>query len=120
MIDQDAEPAHRAGGEAVDYRGQVVDAAEVLDHDADVATMAWQFLGIAASAAEGSCRRYADGETVIGWGYNTADARVVTEVNAAGDDVLDIAFTPNTASYRAVKVPPSQLDVSLLRSSVAQ
>jgi|CZKU01.1.fsa_nt_gi hypothetical protein len=91
-----------------------------LDHDEDVASVVWQFLGIAASAAEGSCRRYADGETVIGWGYNTADARVVTEVNAAGDDVLDIAFTPNTASYRAVKVPPSQLDVSLLRSSVAQ
>jgi hypothetical protein len=91
-----------------------------LDHDADVATVAWQFLGIAASAAEGSCRRYADGETVIGWGYNTTDSRVVTEVNAAGDDVLDIAFTPNTASYRAIKVPLSQLDVSLLRSTVAQ
>jgi hypothetical protein len=91
-----------------------------LDHDANVATMVWQFLGIAASQAEGSCRRYADGETVIGWGANKTDSRVVTEVNAAGDGVLDIAFTPNTASYRAIKVPLSQLDVNLLRSSVAQ
>ncbi len=91
-----------------------------LDHDANVATVAWQFLGIAASQAEGSCRRYADGETVIGWGLNSKDSRVVTEVNAAGDDVLDIAFSPNTASYRDIKVPLSQLDVSLLRSRVAE
>ncbi len=91
-----------------------------LDHEKDVATVAWQFLGIAASAAEGSCRRYADGETVIGWGYNTTDSRVVTEVNTAGEEELDIAFTPNTASYRAIKVPLSQLDVNLLRSTVAQ
>ena len=91
-----------------------------IDHDANVATVAWQFLGIAASQAEGSCRRYADGETVIGWGSNATDARVVTEVNASGDDVLDIAFSPNTASYRAIKVPLSQLDASLLRSTVAE
>jgi hypothetical protein len=91
-----------------------------LDLDDGLATEVWQFLGIAASSAEGSCRRYADGETVIGWGYNTTDSRVVTEVNAVGDDVLDITFTPNTASYRAIKVPLSQLDVSLLRSAVAQ
>ncbi len=91
-----------------------------LDLDDGVATEVWQFLGIAASSAEGSCRRYADGETVIGWGYNTTDSRVVTEVNAAGDDVLDITFTPNSASYRAIKVPLSQLDVSLLRAAVAQ
>ncbi len=91
-----------------------------LDHDENVATVAWQFLGLAASQAEGSCRRYADGETVIGWGYNTTDARVVTEVNATGDDVLDIAFSPNTPSYRAIKVPLSQLDANLLRSTVAE
>jgi Arylsulfotransferase (ASST) len=91
-----------------------------LDLDTNVATVAWQFLGIAASLAEGSCRRYADGETVIAWGYNTMDPRVVTEVNAEGDDVLDISFTTSTSTYRAVKVPLSQLDANLLRSTVAQ
>jgi hypothetical protein len=91
-----------------------------LDHEANTATVAWQFLGIAASFAEGSCRRYADGETVIGWGYNTTDSRVVTEVNANGEDVFDVTFSPNTPSYRAIKVPLSQLDVDLLRSTVAQ
>src|SRR6266705_6664656 len=37
MIDKYAEPAGRPGGEAGHDRGQVVDTAEVLDHDADVA-----------------------------------------------------------------------------------
>jgi hypothetical protein len=91
-----------------------------VDLDTNVATVAWQFLGIAASAFEGSFRRYADGESVIAWGYNTMDPRVVTEVNAQGDDVLDISFTTNTSTYRAVKVALSQLDVNLLRSTVAQ
>ncbi len=91
-----------------------------VDFESEVATVAWQFLGIAASQAEGSCRRYADGETVIAWGSNTMDSRVVTEVNAEGQDVLDVSFAPSTPTYRAIKVPLSQLDVSLLRSTVAQ
>jgi hypothetical protein len=91
-----------------------------LDHDAGVATVAWQYLGVAPSTAEGSCRRDADGETVIGWGINAIDARALTEVNAAGTDVLDVAFTPNAASYRAVKVPLSQLDANPLRNATAQ
>ena len=37
MIDQDTQPPDGSGGEAGDDRRQVVDAAEVLDHDADVA-----------------------------------------------------------------------------------
>jgi hypothetical protein len=91
-----------------------------VDFESETATVAWQFLGIAASQAEGSCRRYADGETVIAWGSNTMDSRVVTEVNAGGQDVLDVSFAPSTPTYRAVKVPLSQLDAGLLRSTVAE
>ncbi len=48
------------------------------------------------------------------------NSRVVTEVDAEGDDVLDVSFIPSTPTYRAVKVPLSQLDVNLLRSTVAE
>ena len=91
-----------------------------VDFESETATVAWQFLGIAASQAEGSCRRYADGETVIAWGSNAKDARVVTEVNTSGEDVLDITFSPSTPSYRAIKVLLPQLDADLLRNAVAE
>jgi hypothetical protein len=82
--------------------------------------VAWQFLGSAASQFEGSFRRYADGESVIGWGSIPTDPRAITEVNADGQDVLDISFAPYAPGYRAIKVALSQLDVNLLRSAVAQ
>ena len=37
VIDEDAEPAHRPGAEVGDYRGQVVNAAQVLHDDTHVA-----------------------------------------------------------------------------------
>jgi len=90
-----------------------------IDHTNGTATVAWQFLGSAQSGYEGSFRRYADGHSVIGWGFVATDQRVVTEVDATGNDVLDIAFSIGP-SYRAVKVPLSQLDIGLLRATSAQ
>jgi hypothetical protein len=95
-----------------------------LDHNAGTAAVVFQFLGSAEALYEGSFRRYADGDSVIGWGYVPGDPRVVTEVNANAEDVLDIWYiaAPATSavSYRAIKVPTSQLDIDLLRSSAAK
>jgi hypothetical protein len=95
-----------------------------LDHNAGTASVVWQFLGSGESHHEGSFRRYADGESVVGWGYVPGDPRVITEVNANGDAVLDIWFIQLPAlsgvSYRAVKVPLSQLDIDVLRSTAAK
>jgi hypothetical protein len=86
-----------------------------IDHDAGTATVAWQFLGMNASAFEGSFRRYLDGESVIGWGGNAPDTRVVTEVDSDGNDVFDVSFAPQVSPYRAVKVPLSRLDIGMMR-----
>lgn len=91
-----------------------------IDKQAGTASVAFQFLGIGQSSYEGSFRRYADGESVVGWGYVAMDPRVVTEVNATGNDVLDIAFSGGQPSYRAVKVPLSQLDIGVLRTTTAR
>lgn len=90
-----------------------------IDHEAGTATVAWQFLGSAPSQYEGSLRRYADGENVIGWGFVSTDPRSVTEVNANGQDVFDISLGTNP-SYRAVKVPLSQLALDVLRKTAAE
>jgi hypothetical protein len=90
-----------------------------IDQDAGTAAVAFQFLGIAQSNREGSFRRYADGESVIGWGHIATDPRVVTEIDPNGNDVLDIAFG-GTESYRAVKVPVSDLDIAVLRATTAK
>jgi hypothetical protein len=86
-----------------------------IDHDAGTATVAWQFLGRNASQYEGSFRRYPDGESVIGWGGNAPDMRVVTEVDSKGAEVFDVSFSPQAAPYRAVKTPLSRLDIALMR-----
>ncbi len=90
-----------------------------LDHTAETATFVWQSTGSGQSQYEGSFRRYADGHSVIGWGYVPGDPRVATEVDANGNAVLDIALT-NGPSYRAVKVPLSQLDIGVLRNTTAK
>jgi hypothetical protein len=91
-----------------------------IDHDTGVATPVFQFLGTAASSYEGSFRRYADGESVIGWGYVPTDPRILTEIDATGRDVFDIAFSAGNVSYRAVKVPLSQLDIDLMRRATGK
>ncbi len=88
-----------------------------IDHQANVASLVFQSLGTAASEREGSFRRYADGDSVISWGYVPTDPRVVTEIDANGNDVFDIAFDGTNTSYRGVKVPLSQLDIYLMRQT---
>jgi hypothetical protein len=90
-----------------------------IDFDSNTAGVEFQFLGTAQSGFEGSFRRYADGHSVIGWGYIASDPRVLTEIDENGQDVFDIALG-GTASYRAIKVPVSQLDVDVLRATTAK
>jgi hypothetical protein len=92
-----------------------------IDHESNTASVVWQYLGSGQAQYEGSFRRYDDGESVIGWGYVPKDPRVVTEVDADGNDVLDIAFGgTGNLTYRAVKVPLSQFDLGVLRRTTAQ
>ena len=91
-----------------------------IDHELGVATPVFQFLGSAPSQYEGSFRRYADGESVIGWGKVEGDTRFLTELDAAGNDVFDIAFDDAEVTYRAIKVPLAQLDLAKLRATTAQ
>ena len=56
---------------------------------------------------------------MIGWGHVVKDPRTFTEVDAQGDEVLDVTIAGVT-SYRAVKVPKSRLDVALLRATCSQ
>ncbi len=90
-----------------------------IDHVAHTATLVFHFDGIGQAQYEGSFRRYADGHSVIGWGYVPNDSRVVTEIDESGNDVFDVTFTGGP-SYRAVKVPLSQLDIGLLRATAGQ
>jgi hypothetical protein len=113
------------GGVSVfDDHGRVPDSGlargvqYAVDLDAGLASVVFQFYGTATSNREGSFRRYPDGHSVIGWGYIATDPRVVTEVDSNGNDVLDIAFG-GVESYRAVKVPLSELDAAVLRSTTA-
>ncbi|MCL2449389.1 MAG: aryl-sulfate sulfotransferase, partial [Polyangiaceae bacterium] len=90
-----------------------------IDWDSATATLAWQFLGVHLSGSQGGFRRYADGESVVGWGYAGPDFRFFTEVDAYGNDVFDLSVTPYISSYRVVKVDPSVLDINLLRQTTA-
>ena len=91
-----------------------------IDRDLGVAKVAWQSLGAANSLALGSCRRYEDGSTLIGWGLVAAGrSLIMSEVDASGNDLLDLEFTPSGASYRAVKVPTRALDPAVMRKAAA-
>jgi hypothetical protein len=90
-----------------------------IDHVAHTASMVFHFDGTGRAQYEGSFRRYADGHSVVGWGYVPGDTRVITEIDEAGNDVFDVTFTGGP-SYRAVKVPLEQLDIALLRATAAQ
>jgi hypothetical protein len=94
-------------------------AVYTLDHVAHTATLAWQYAGTGPSGSQGSFRRQLDGHAVIGWG-NASTPRLLTELDAAGHDVLDIDFVAPAISYRAIKVPLSQLDLALMRASAGK
>jgi hypothetical protein len=84
--------------------------------DAGTAQWLWQFRGTATSEAMGSFRILDDGSRVIGWGMNGNPTRAFTEVDEAGDDLLDFVFPDGTESYRALKFPTSAFDLDVMRA----
>lgn len=88
------------------------------DVAAGTATFVWQYLGGASSSAMGSFRILSDGSRVIGWGEGNIPGLAFTEVDSSGNDLLDFNFTDGDESYRALKVPLTQLDLGLMHSSV--
>ncbi len=89
-----------------------------LDLEGGTATLTWQYQGTASSGALGSCRRYSDGHTVIGWGALVGGTgQVLSEVDSAGRDLLDLSFAKGDVSYRGVRVTADLVDLSLLRET---
>jgi hypothetical protein len=90
-----------------------------LDFGAGRASVVWQYQRSAGSAFLGSFRRYADGSNLIGWGLYTGTANLAfTEVDAAGQDLLDMLFAKRgNWSYRAEKVPIGTFDIDVLRAT---
>jgi hypothetical protein len=91
-----------------------------INAEEGTASVVFQFLGTTVSQYEGSFRREADGESVVGWGGDMPDPRVITELDGDGNDVFDVSFAPAAAPYRAVKVPITTLDIGLLRMTAAR
>jgi hypothetical protein len=102
---------------AVVYDVDVGEMAGSDDCEPAGATVAWQFAGATSSNLMGSFRISSDGSRVIGWGVATESTPVLTEVDEAGDDLLDCYFTQPTTSYRAVKVPIDAFNLSDLRNA---
>ncbi len=93
---------------------------------AGTASVVWAYEGTRTSLAMGSFRILPDGSRVIGWGVGWGVGwgplalpanRAFTEVDVNGNDLLDFAFPDGDDSYRAIKIPASTFDISLLRSS---
>jgi hypothetical protein len=108
-----------------DDHGLGTGAARAIEYSIDLgtntATPVFESAGAGTAQYEGSFRRYSDGDSVIGWGYIPGDLRVLTEIDASGNNVFDISFSgPGNQSYRAVKVPLSQFDIGLLRQNTAK
>jgi hypothetical protein len=78
------------------------------------ATLAWEYLGVGTSTGNGSFRVLADGSRTIGWGFVPL---TFSEVDEAGVDLLDFRLTTGDSSYRAIKVPLTDLDLDVLRST---
>ncbi len=104
-------------------RGVVYDVAVAAPNCTDSgnpttsgATVAWQYKGTTSIPATGSFRVLADGSRTIGWGTSPGGF-VFSEVDVLGNDLLDFYFTDDLASYRAIKVPLTTFDLSVLRST---
>lgn len=70
----------------------------------------------AGACCLGSNRPQLDGDRVIGWGaLQPSTGLFATELDRAGNPVLDLYFPPGVASYRVVKTPPSMFDIDVLR-----
>lgn len=97
MID-DGQGKVRQWTRAVEYQ---------IDETAKTATKVWQYRHDPDLYAPsmGTAQRLPNGNTLIGWGQASAQAKTaVTEVDPSGNVVLELAFTGNLwASYRAYK-----------------
>jgi hypothetical protein len=105
--------------DATDTPGRARGVVYSYDVSAGTASFVWQYAGAVSSAAMGSFRVMPDGSRIIGWGEGGTPQLVFTEVDASGNDLLDLDFTDGDESYRALKVPLTQLDLGLMRSSVS-
>jgi hypothetical protein len=81
------------------------------------ATFVAQYGDQPISQAMGSFRLQSDGSSIVGWGLPSTGYAWFTELNAAGAPLVDAAFATQNYSYRAIKVPTSQLDLGLLRKN---
>ncbi len=82
------------------------------------ATVAWQLGGEATSSSRGSFRILADGSHVIGWGLSLdVNGSILTEVDVAGNDLLDVYFVEGDSTYRAIKAPLGAFDLGVLRAT---
>jgi hypothetical protein len=90
-----------------------------LDTAHQTATLVAQFVNPAGlpSFATGSTRRQPEGSTVIGWGAETgAPFPALTEVDANGRALYQVAFPAGDWGYRVIKVPQAALDINALRA----
>ncbi len=91
-----------------------------IDTNAGTATLVWQYAAPDGNpgSATGSFRRSADGnDNIVGWG-NKLPGSGFTEVDAAGNVMLEVKFPNGDQEYRALKEPAAALDAGLLRRAV--
>ncbi|MGO9480237.1 MAG: aryl-sulfate sulfotransferase [Candidatus Kryptoniota bacterium] len=71
------------------------------------ATLEWQYSNnpFIYGEAMGYVQRLADGNTLIGWGYDEGDRPAVTEVEPNGSIALEMHLPDNVYSYRAYRYP---------------
>jgi hypothetical protein len=82
------------------------------------ASLVRQWKADVTSSAMGSCRVQPDGNTVVGWGgLVDTSYRVMSEFDPSGNEVFRLSFVSGEYSYRAVKIPISDLDVTMMRQS---
>jgi hypothetical protein len=99
--------------------GSGADCGTNADGGATAATRSWQYEQAVQSGGQGSFRILADGSRIIGWGGLVGVNLTFTELDPAGNDVLDFTFTSGELSYRAIKVPLTAFDIGVLRSTTA-
>ncbi len=70
----------------------------------------------------GGFRIAADGSRVIGWGQSEPNPNglVFSEVDADGNDLVDLVCPDKSSSYRAVKVPLENFDLEVLRATAGE
>lgn len=102
------------------YRTQVPARAVQysVDSKGQTARLVWSFQSPddGESFCTGSFRRlYGGTDNVIAWGCKPA--ALLTEVDRAGELMMNVTFPTGETAYRAVKVRPGELDHRLLRTT---